>query len=96
MTIEPKPYTPSTEEVRMAYGDERCWDMDDPTHAKGCPQDAEFDRWLSALLRDERAKALEDAADAWHEEHSGTRPVPYNWLSRRAECIRNEGSTDDP
>lgn len=41
-------YTPTTDEVRMAYGDARCVDPDDPAHSAGCPQDAGFLRWLAA------------------------------------------------
>ena len=33
---------------------------------------------LRAVAEAAAKQALEDAADAWHEEHSGTRPVPYN------------------
>lgn len=43
-------------------------------------------------------KALRDAADEWHAEHSGTRPVPYNWLRARADALaapEQEGEGDD-
>ena len=49
-------YAPSREVVRMAYGDARCVDPDDPAHSQGCPQDEEFDRWLQGEL----AKAWEE------------------------------------
>lgn len=50
-------YTPTTDEVRMAYGDSQCLDMDDPAHSQGCPQDEEFDRWLAEYTRQQREEA---------------------------------------
>lgn len=108
MTTEPKPYTPSTEEVREAFSEMSGWDM------SADESDAAFKRWLSALLREERAKALEDAADevrAVFADDDRQRPLrpdaetPTDFVNdaqwaelivrNRAESIRNEGITDE-
>ena len=57
-------YTPTEDEVRMAYGDARCVDPDDPAHSRGCPQDEEFYRFLVAHVA-EVARAAK--AEAWDE-----------------------------
>ena len=55
--------------------------------------------WLEAHDREvaeaSAKQALEDAADDWHAEHEGTRPVPYIWLVRRAASFSAdpEGAT---
>ena len=90
-------YTPTTDEVRDSlvhlnkyyaeqYGDVDLLVVESETAAQ-------FDRWLAEVERAAAEKALEEAADAWHAEHSGTRPVPYNWLRARAAEIR-EGKND--
>lgn len=60
MADEQTPYTPTTSEVRRAYGDNQCVDPDDMSHAAGCPQDVEFDRWLAA--HDQKVQE-----EAWRE-----------------------------
>lgn len=52
----------------------------------------EYDEMIAEVVREAGARALEEAADAWHAEHSGTRPVPYNWLCARAAEIREGGA----
>ena len=48
---------------------------------------AQFDRWLAQVKAKAQVEALREAADDWHEEHVGTRPVPYKWLHGRADRI---------
>ena len=55
-------YTPTTAEVRMAYGDARCVDPDAPAHSRGCLQGEEFDRWLAEHDRQVKAEAW---AEGW-------------------------------
>lgn len=66
-------YTPTTDEVRMAYGDSQCVYMDDPAHAHGCPQDEEFDRWLAEYTRQQRE-------EAWNYTRSEVRSIP-SWYN---------------
>lgn len=61
--------------------------------------DSDLDRicaetWSSGALTVLRAvataaakNALEEAADAWHEENTGTSPRAYGWLRARAQSI---------
>ena len=49
---------------------------------------------IAAEVRRGQAEALRDAADAWHAEHEGTRPGPYNWMWDRADRIET-GDSDD-
>lgn len=65
-------YTPETEEVRETYADATCIDLDDPAHAHGCPQDAEFDRWLASVKADAWDEAIGEAAE------QGTIQIPTN------------------
>jgi hypothetical protein len=52
-------YTPTTTDVREAYGDSQCEGFHSvPTF---CPADAEFDRWLTAHDAQVRADTLEEA-----------------------------------
>ena len=39
---------------------------------------------VAVEVRKAKAEALREAADAWHAEHGGTRPGPYNWMWDRA------------
>ncbi len=84
-------YTPTTVEVRHAYGDARCADADDPAHANGCPQDAEFDRWLAEHDRQVKAEALREAADSYvlgHIAYMGFQPgYTQKWLRARADAL---------
>lgn len=52
-------YTPTTVEVRTAYGDQFCRNPEGQ-HDKGCPADLEFDRWFAAEI----AKAQEEQRNA--------------------------------
>ena len=61
-------YTPTTDEVRKAYVCQEIRELD--LRGKYDPSDdvrvaAEFDRWLAALIREAKAEALEEAANAW-------------------------------
>lgn len=93
MTTEPKPYTPTTEEIANAFAQTSVW-----LPVAGYDKlRAVFNRWLSALLREERAKELEDAASEL-EPFAGTvlnAESAIEIIRARAESIRNEGNTDD-
>lgn len=100
-TPESSERTPTTAEVRMAYGDMYCRNPDDPAHSEGCPQDVDFDRWLAAHDAEVARKTLADAAEKW--VHSAWADVPRikdqvqerlstanyvgDWLRDRAEQI---------
>ena len=81
-------YTPTTEEVRMAYGDARCVDPDAPAHSRGCPQAEEFDQWLAEHDRQVKAEALEAAADAARRLIANKQGGFSHWLRDRASKIR--------
>lgn len=49
---------------------------------------------VAVEVRKAKAEALREAADAWHAEHEGTRPDPYNWMWDRADRIET-GDSDD-
>lgn len=49
---------------------------------------------VDAVRAEAQVKALREAADDWHEEHVGTRPVPYKWLHGRADRIAREAGID--
>ena len=53
-----------------------------------CPVALEHAAAALPIVREEvrkaKAEALREAADAWHAEHRGTRPGPYNWMWDRA------------
>lgn len=80
-------YTPTIDEVRWAYGDARCVDPDDPTHARGCPQDAEFDRWLAEVERAAAARALEEAADEIYVPHGEIFGLQRDAFNRGADAV---------
>lgn len=64
-------YTPTTDEVRRAYGDARCVNPYED-HDSGCPEEREFDRWLAAHDAEVRADAIAEVAEklptlmGWH------------------------------
>ena len=49
--------------------------------------DAVLDLWPGESRAAVQAEALRDAADEWHAEHYGTRPVAYRWLWDRADRL---------
>ena len=90
-------YAPSMDEIRAGWVMYSTWKRV-PTCGR-VQAEAEFDRWLAEHDREvavaSAKQALEDAADDWHAEHEGTRPVPYIWLVRRAASFSAdpEGAT---
>ena len=58
------------------------------------PIAARIAREVAAEVRAAKAEALREAADAWHAEHKGTRPGPYNWMWDRATEYET-GDTDE-
>ena len=89
-------YTPTTVDVRDGYSASR---MISAFYAGGEEQlkegRAEFDRWLDVVIREAKAKALEEAADAMGVDLSFRDPLRLRagWLRDRAERIR--GRTDE-
>ena len=74
-------YPPTTEQVRLAYGDAYCPDVDGD-HDDGCPADKAFDRWLDQHDREVAAKALREAADAMDADPGFRDPLRLHsdWL----------------
>lgn len=82
-------YTPKTEDVRFDYA----------TATKGDGRPGEerakaFNRWRERDKAEAQVEVLREAADDWHEEHVGTRPVPYKWLHARADRIAREAGIE--
>ena len=70
--------------------------LDDALHAieDGAVGLEALEEIIAAEVRKAQADALREAADAWHAEHGGTRPGPYNWMWDRAAEYET-GDSDD-
>lgn len=54
----------------------------------------EFRDAIAQAKAEAQVEVLREAADDWHEEHVGTRPVPYKWLHGRADRIAREAGIE--
>lgn len=75
-------FVPTTEEVRRCYGDIHCSDLNAGSlESHECPEEAEFDRWLTEYTRVKQAEAWERGhaafEQAWESDHS----FPYDYAT---------------
>lgn len=84
-------YTPTTEQVRDAWTDQRCMDLDGD-HAEGCSSGKAFDRWLTEHDQQVKAQALEEAADRMDADPEFRDPLRLKsqWLRDRAQQLKEE------
>lgn len=83
-------YTPTTAQVRDGFAIDPIAEYHDPLTNHTEPGRRAFDRWLAEHDREVAAEALDDAADAYYNNVSGSKSRPWArmFLRERAAIIR--------